>query len=144
LFATIAGEMSFTDLTPASGRQDHTASPSARDVIRPLTCRVHRIPPRVRDDREPPSVGRDGKTYAGDLGQKGTGIFLQRGLDSTCKSPGSISRLQKQEDLILRAWCRSSNFVMAGLRPGHPRLHSAIKKDVDARDKRGHDGVSAA
>jgi hypothetical protein len=44
LFATIAGEIAFTDLTPASGRQDHTASPSARNVIRRLTCRVHRIP----------------------------------------------------------------------------------------------------
>src|SRR5580698_3615663 len=28
---------------------------------------------------------------------------------------------------------------MAGLRPGHPRLPWAMKKDVDARDKRGHD-----
>ncbi|MDR3486541.1 MAG: hypothetical protein P4M05_16740, partial [Bradyrhizobium sp.] len=28
-----------------------------------------------------PSVGRDGERYAGDLGWKGTGIFLQRGLD---------------------------------------------------------------
>src|SRR3984957_17654658 len=32
------------NLTPASGRQDHTTSPSARNVIRLLTCRVHRIP----------------------------------------------------------------------------------------------------
>jgi hypothetical protein len=34
LFATVAGEISFTNLTPASGRQDHTTSPSARNVIR--------------------------------------------------------------------------------------------------------------
>jgi hypothetical protein len=47
------------NLTPASGRQDHTASPSARNVIRLLTCRVHSIPSRVRDDREPP-LQRDG------------------------------------------------------------------------------------
>src|ERR1700721_3854989 len=32
-----------------------------------------------------------------------------------------------------------SIFVMAGLRPGHPRLPWAMKQDVDARDKRGHD-----
>jgi hypothetical protein len=32
------------NLTPASGRQDHTTLPSARNVIRLLTCRVHRIP----------------------------------------------------------------------------------------------------
>jgi hypothetical protein len=36
--------------------------------------------PYVRDDRETPlCVGRDGERYAGDLGQKGTGIFLQGG-----------------------------------------------------------------
>jgi hypothetical protein len=29
LVATVIGEISFTDLTPASGRQDHTTSPSA-------------------------------------------------------------------------------------------------------------------
>jgi hypothetical protein len=31
------------------------------------------------------------------------------------------------------------SIVMAGLRPGHPRLRFASEKDVDARDKRGHD-----
>jgi hypothetical protein len=51
---TVAGEMSFANLTPASRRQDHTSSPSASVpfVIGPSS--VHRIPPRVRDDREPP------------------------------------------------------------------------------------------
>jgi hypothetical protein len=66
------------NLTPAPGRQDHTTSPYAhapfvlragsrsRRAIRPATpsharrCRVHRIPPRVRDDRDTPLlVGRD-------------------------------------------------------------------------------------
>jgi len=61
------------NLTPASGRQDHTTSPYAAIVSRPhalwsLTslssspatisrakrCRVHRIPRRVRDDRDTP------------------------------------------------------------------------------------------
>jgi hypothetical protein len=42
------------NLTPASGRQDHTASPSARVALVSRNSRVHRIPPRVRDDREPP------------------------------------------------------------------------------------------
>jgi hypothetical protein len=44
----------FADLTPASGRQDHTASPSASSAFVASAIRVHRIPPRVRDDREPP------------------------------------------------------------------------------------------
>ncbi len=61
------------NLTPASGRQDHTILPSAAIVsrqragnrsqiqrIRPAIpsrakrCRVHRIPPRVRDDHDTP------------------------------------------------------------------------------------------
>ena len=67
----------------ASGRQDHTTSPSADKRLR-LWRRLrpsHPLP-YVRDDRETPlCVGRDGGRYAGDLGQKGTGIFLQGGLD---------------------------------------------------------------
>ncbi len=47
-------------LTPASGRQDHTTSPSASGALVFGAIHVHRIPPRVRDDREPPlRLGRD-------------------------------------------------------------------------------------
>src|ERR1700674_5505947 len=42
------------NLTPASGCQDHTASPSATTAFVIRRHRVHRIPPRVRDDRDPP------------------------------------------------------------------------------------------
>src|SRR5712672_3176430 len=63
------------NLTPASGRQDHTTSPYATtSLVRPLCdrshahhppcnlsrakrCRVHRIPSRVRDDRDTPLCG---------------------------------------------------------------------------------------
>jgi hypothetical protein len=44
----------FANLTPASGRQDHTVSPSALATLVSRSFRVHRIPPRVRDDRDPP------------------------------------------------------------------------------------------
>jgi hypothetical protein len=48
-------------LTPASRRQDHTASPSAPLAFVSRKLRVHRIPPRVRDDRDPPlSSGETG------------------------------------------------------------------------------------
>src|SRR6202140_5768983 len=48
------------NLTPASRRQDHTILPSASGAVRQKRRRGHRIPPRVRDDREPPlCVGRD-------------------------------------------------------------------------------------
>ncbi len=42
------------NLTPASGCQDHTTSPSARRTFVSVLRSVHRIPFRVRDDREPP------------------------------------------------------------------------------------------
>jgi hypothetical protein len=51
----------FADLTPASGRQNHTTSPSASSAVRRRRVRVHRIPLHVRDDRETPLVKeRDG------------------------------------------------------------------------------------
>jgi hypothetical protein len=43
------------DLTPASGRRDHTISPSASRADRRQHIRVHRIPPRVRDVAQRPS-----------------------------------------------------------------------------------------
>ena len=45
------------NLTPASGRQDHTISPSASRAFVVSAISVHRIPPHVRDDRERPSRG---------------------------------------------------------------------------------------
>src|SRR2546421_11910245 len=44
------------NLTPASRRQDHTTSPSASHAVRQQHVSVHRIPPRVRDDREMPLI----------------------------------------------------------------------------------------
>ena len=41
------------NLTPTLRRQDHTVSPSANALVS-RNFRVHRIPPRVRDDRDPP------------------------------------------------------------------------------------------
>ena len=46
-------------LAPASGRQDHTTSPSASSAFASRAISVHRIPPHVRDDRETP-LCRDG------------------------------------------------------------------------------------
>jgi hypothetical protein len=45
------------DLTPALGRQNHTTWPYVAGRARLARCHVHRIPPRVRDDREPPLCG---------------------------------------------------------------------------------------
>jgi hypothetical protein len=59
LIVTVASGMISANLTPASGRQDHTTSPSASGALVRSAIRVHRIPPRVRDDRETP-LYRDG------------------------------------------------------------------------------------
>ena len=51
------------NLTPTMRRQDHTILPSARAALVSRNSTVHRIPPRVRDDREPPlSSGETGKS----------------------------------------------------------------------------------
>src|SRR3954449_10690476 len=61
---TVASGILPARLTPASKRQNHTTSPSASRAVRQQHVRVHRIPSRVRDDREPPLlVGRDGSAY---------------------------------------------------------------------------------
>jgi hypothetical protein len=54
LFATVTGGIASAGLTPASGRQDHTTSPSASSALVSGALSVHRIPPYVRDDRETP------------------------------------------------------------------------------------------
>src|SRR5882724_537616 len=48
--ATVIGGILPAHLAPASGRQDHTTSPSASATLVSRGCRVHRISPRVRDD----------------------------------------------------------------------------------------------
>jgi hypothetical protein len=53
------------DVAPASGRQDHTTSPSASGAFVLRAIRVHRSPPHVRDDRETPlRVRRDDSIYS--------------------------------------------------------------------------------
>jgi hypothetical protein len=61
LFATVISGISSTDLIPASGRQDHTTSPSALGAFVSGTLRVHRIPARAVDVAQRPSVW-DGMT----------------------------------------------------------------------------------
>src|SRR6202022_4633021 len=57
-FVTVIGGIASANLTPASRRQDHTTSPSASARFVKRAARVHRIPSRVRDDRDTPLVSR--------------------------------------------------------------------------------------
>jgi hypothetical protein len=51
------------DLTPASGRQDHTILPYAQATLVSRSSRVHRISPHVRDDREPPLLSGETRGF---------------------------------------------------------------------------------
>src|SRR5712671_1449662 len=104
------------NLTPASGRQDHTILPSAatslvsalfdRSQVFRLALRSHRAQnaaastasrPYVRDDRETPlCVGRDTQSSRRDLGCAKTEIFLQRGLDYP-------NQIEKSQQIALHA-----------------------------------------
>jgi hypothetical protein len=77
------------DLTPASECQDHTASPSARNITRQLMRRVHRIPhPTLVTIAKRPSCGRGTMRHATDLGQP--------------TMPHGCGRLARRAN---RAWC---------------------------------------
>jgi hypothetical protein len=62
----------FTNLAPASERQDHTTSPYVADVIRLTTRHVHRIPQPtfVTIAKRPSARSRDARQGAGDLPDK--------------------------------------------------------------------------
>src|SRR5216683_2365724 len=80
---TRSGRLNLRKFNTSNGCQDHTALPSATIVVRQRAvnrsrgstrpaitlrarrCRVHRIPPRVRDDRDTPLQGSE---TAGDIG----------------------------------------------------------------------------
>src|SRR5580693_6286629 len=57
-FAPVVSRVNPRTLTPASGRQDHTTSPSASSAFVFRAISVHRNPPHVRDDRETPLLAR--------------------------------------------------------------------------------------
>src|ERR1700761_8459981 len=73
--------MTSRNLTPASGRQDHTTFAVRVSAVRQGHYHVHRIPmPHVRDDRERPSGGHgmDGNTLV-IWGEKEAENFCGRG-----------------------------------------------------------------
>ena len=98
------------NLTPASGRQDHTTSPSARDARSSMRTRVHRILPRVRDDLEPPLVwGRTVKDVEV--------ICVRREQKYFCREDWTaqitlIPRENFSSRRILEAWAGDHNLVI--------------------------------
>ena len=87
------------DLTPASGRQDHTTSPSASAPFVCSAIRVHRIPPRGRDDRVSPLCGTGRRGYRLICVFGKSEYFCKRGW--TRGSPNSPSgKSVEQENLL--------------------------------------------
>ena len=71
----------------ASGPHDFAVRFSA---VRYRRFHVHRIPSRVRDDREPPLCGTGRADYASDLRFLKNRIFFRRGLDMREKPRGFV------------------------------------------------------
>ena len=111
---TRSGRLNLRKFNTSNGCQDHTALPSAAIAVRQRAVNRSRgsTRPAIRHTPDAaastasrpasvtiairPSVGRDGEGYRVDLGQTGTEIFLQMGLDSqiTKQPVGQISRLR--------------------------------------------------
>jgi hypothetical protein len=68
------------DLAPAWARQDHTTWPSAKRAARQSALRVHRIPPRVRDDASAPLAGTGRVDHTPDSTFWKTELFSSRRL----------------------------------------------------------------
>ena len=126
-FATvISGTCIPANLMPASGHQDHTTSPSASRAVRQRHIGVHRIPSRVRDDRETPlGVGRDGGGYRADLGLRKIRIFLQKGLDRHLVICPSGSRYCRPGQASVAPRDRTHSFS-GRLRRGWRRLRRSL------------------
>jgi hypothetical protein len=130
------------NLTPASGRQDHTTSPYAATPLvgalcdrsriqrtrpaitsRAKRCRVHRIPPRVRDDHDTPLLwGGMTRACRDDLPDGVSEIFLQTGLDTqTARRANHLNKPFDPRLLVDRwsvRWCLRSG---GRDREGNPR-----------------------
>jgi hypothetical protein len=81
-FASVASGTLPANLAPAPRRPNHTTSPYASGAYVYRALSVHRISPHVRDDRERPSSAVRRRSYADDLRENESGIFLIPGLDT--------------------------------------------------------------
>jgi hypothetical protein len=99
----------FTNLAPASGRQNHTTSPSACTVSRLPTRRVHRIPlpTFVTTAKRPSYRERDAQCNKSVSTKSPSAKFLRQALDTTsARAPDGQITFEKIDGLrrILRAY----------------------------------------
>jgi hypothetical protein len=129
--------------TEASGPHDFAVRVSA---VRQRRRRVHRIPSRVRDDRETPLVGTGRDRYRPDLRFRKSRIFLQTGLDRKIGSlpvgqitlnrgaksrSAPFARPAPRRALLRR--CENGPAPVPGFRRFQRRLHQAAAADRDRR-----------
>ena len=135
--ATIALRASPQNLTPASGRRNHTSSPYAQATLVSRSLRVHRIPPRVRDVRTPLSSGETGVVKPVICPTAEGGIFLREGLDRfllICPTGQIRERVYLYRRRFDPAWTPEFRGV-DGVRFGP---HSGLESDTTALSKSAH------
>jgi hypothetical protein len=125
-------DIAFANLTPASGCQDHTTSPSARNVIRLFRRRPRPSHPASRFvtiAHTPLLPRRDGASFGFDLPDGTSRIFFPRELDD----PNHVDQASEI------SFCAQRIFAPEGvLRAARP----AAKRELIS--PRGHDDVGAA
>jgi hypothetical protein len=116
----------FASLAPASGRQDHTASPSARSAARPRKEIAHSTP-RPPQSRSAfvtiairPSGERNGTNETTDLGYSGSDIFFAAGLDDPnhVEIAWKISFLAQGVRRLPTSWTMRHAFQFTTINPG--------------------------
>jgi hypothetical protein len=125
-------KLPFANLTPASGRQDHTTSPSASGALVFGTISVHRIPPHVRDDRETP------------LGWGG----MIRCIPVSTRPSSEIRKFRNGQSAVFPPWPgravrRTASLPLAYARPS-TSFAPRDKEGVDARITRLRQGFAGS
>ena len=137
--ATIVSRDNPQNLTPASGRRNHTSSPYASRAVRQRHIRVHRIPSRVRDDRERPSCRDEmGQASISDLPDQAEQVVRQTtGLGSKRligRQSGifvqKVSRMDwmRLEGVLSARKSARNSFSMQAAKPLKPRILSTRVK----------------
>jgi len=128
---------------PAEGWSGRSRSASRRRLPRPGRVRKVGIGNRPRGPTDPRTFMQHATKVAASPGARGPDHFVfSSGLWSDFEKASSANSFRAA--LQDRFWSLSNHFarrVMAGLVPAiHALLADARQEDVDARDKRGHDG----
>ena len=125
MFATVASEVASANLTPASGHQNHTTSPSASAPFVSAAFASTASRPTSVTIAKRPSEGRDGGFYKSDLGESRTDLFSAKALDWRNQASDLICLSGKERKSAL---CASHHLRHGRACPGHPRPTSVAPR----------------